>query len=164
ALAGEEVDSTMRTLLTVLSGVGSAVGRLGMSYFEVWSHSRMAEDRIPITVSLFVLAVRIILVRAACCGSPSAGAAWAWFAVAALGSGFDAADSVPAVRTMPAGVALRRSTASQAASCGCRLCGSTVFCTVGGGVRGRLGAAVASCATEGLVCLCLWFSCLSMSK
>ncbi|EKF26684.1 hypothetical protein MOQ_009616, partial [Trypanosoma cruzi marinkellei] len=42
ALADEEVDNAIKTLLTVLYGVGSAVGRLMMSYFEVWSQKRKA--------------------------------------------------------------------------------------------------------------------------
>ncbi|KAK7194138.1 Protein Associated with Differentiation [Novymonas esmeraldas] len=54
ALQDAPVDDSLRTMLTVLNGVGSAVGRLMMAYFEVWSQKRKAEDRVPITVSVFV--------------------------------------------------------------------------------------------------------------
>ncbi|RHW71275.1 hypothetical protein DPX39_070070600 [Trypanosoma brucei equiperdum] len=60
ALAGEVPDDALNALLTVLNGVGSAVGRLCMSYFEVWSQKRRAEDRVPITLSMFVPSVCII--------------------------------------------------------------------------------------------------------
>lgn len=64
ALAGKEIDDSLNTLLTVLNGTGSAAGRLIMSYLEIWSQKRKAEDRIPITVTLFIptAAITIMLV------------------------------------------------------------------------------------------------------
>ncbi|KAK7200093.1 Protein Associated with Differentiation [Novymonas esmeraldas] len=53
ALQAAPVDRSLNALLTVLNGVGSAVGRLMTSYFEVWSQKRKAEDRVPITLALF---------------------------------------------------------------------------------------------------------------
>ncbi|RNC38188.1 hypothetical protein TcCL_NonESM12592, partial [Trypanosoma cruzi] len=61
ALADEEVDNAIKTLLTVLNGVGSAAGRLLMSYFEVWSQKRKAEDRVSIVVSVYLADVFVIL-------------------------------------------------------------------------------------------------------
>nr|CCD12637.1 unnamed protein product [Trypanosoma congolense IL3000] len=64
ALSGKEIDDSLNTMLTVLNGVGSASGRLLMSYFEIWSQGRKAQDRIPITISLFLptILVAVMLV------------------------------------------------------------------------------------------------------
>ncbi|RNF16516.1 uncharacterized protein Tco025E_05199 [Trypanosoma conorhini] len=66
ALSGEKVSPSLRTLLTVLDGVGSAVGRLMMSGFEMWSQKKKPEDRIPMTMALFipasVMVVALVLI------------------------------------------------------------------------------------------------------
>ncbi|KAF8297033.1 hypothetical protein TcYC6_0082480 [Trypanosoma cruzi] len=61
ALADKEVDNAVKTLLTVLNGVGSAAGRLMMSYFEVWVAEAQAEDRVSIVVSVYFADVFVIL-------------------------------------------------------------------------------------------------------
>ncbi|EPY37095.1 hypothetical protein STCU_00202 [Strigomonas culicis] len=63
ALMGESPTDEVRTLLTVINGTGSAIGRIMMSVFEVYTQNRKAEDRIPITIALFPRPVR--------CSSPS---------------------------------------------------------------------------------------------
>ncbi|EPY23290.1 hypothetical protein AGDE_12914 [Angomonas deanei] len=47
ALASAPVDENMRSLLSVLNGAGSAVGRLLMAAFEHWTQHRPPEKRIP---------------------------------------------------------------------------------------------------------------------
>ncbi|CAD2221271.1 Nodulin-like, putative [Angomonas deanei] len=54
AMARVETDTNMRTLLSVVSGVGSAVGRLFMAAFEHVSQHRPPEKRIPITWAPFI--------------------------------------------------------------------------------------------------------------
>ncbi|CCW63493.1 unnamed protein product [Phytomonas sp. EM1] len=61
ALSGKEPSDALRAMLTVFNGVGGAVGRLLMAYFEIWSQKRKAEDRVPITISLFFPVVPTIL-------------------------------------------------------------------------------------------------------
>ncbi|RNE96121.1 hypothetical protein TraAM80_09963 [Trypanosoma rangeli] len=99
ALAGEEVNSSVKTLLTVLTGVGSAVGRLAMSYFEVWSQSRKAEDRIPITVTLFGSIICAVLSTVLFLVLPKAALLLPYF-IASLGNGFSAATVVLVARTL----------------------------------------------------------------
>ncbi|ORC88543.1 uncharacterized protein TM35_000161810 [Trypanosoma theileri] len=99
ALSGEFVEDSMGTLLTVINGVGSAVGRLLMSYFEVWSQKRKAEDRIPITVSLFVPTILVIVSMVLFLVLPSK-VALLPFAIAAIGNGFCASVSILVVRTI----------------------------------------------------------------
>ncbi|EAN83391.1 hypothetical protein C3747_44g95 [Trypanosoma cruzi] len=99
AISGERVDDAMGALLTVLNGVGSAAGRLLMSYFEVWSQKRKAEDRIPITISLFVPTMCIILSLLLFLVL-SVNALLLAFAIAALGNGFCASVSILVVRTI----------------------------------------------------------------
>ncbi|EKG06058.1 hypothetical protein TCSYLVIO_002861 [Trypanosoma cruzi] len=62
ALSGEPVSPSLRILLTVLDGVGSAVGRLLMSAFEVWSQKKKPEERIPMTAALFVPSFIMVVV------------------------------------------------------------------------------------------------------
>ncbi|ESL05618.1 hypothetical protein TRSC58_06726 [Trypanosoma rangeli SC58] len=99
ALAGEEVDSSVKTLLMVLTGVGSAVGRLAMSYFEVWSQSRKAEDRIPITVSLFGSVICALLSTTLFLVLPKAALPLP-YVIASLGNGFSAATFVLVARVL----------------------------------------------------------------
>ncbi|KAG5510430.1 hypothetical protein GH5_06629 [Leishmania sp. Ghana 2012 LV757] len=87
ALQSAPVDGSLRTMLTVLNGVGSAVGRLMMSFFEVWSQKRKAEDRVPITVSVFfstgcviISIVLFLVLPAAALPLP--------YVIAAIGNGF----------------------------------------------------------------------------
>ncbi|KEG13177.1 hypothetical protein DQ04_01171100 [Trypanosoma grayi] len=99
ALSESRVDDSMGTLLTIINGVGSAVGRLMMSYFEIWSQKRKAEDRVPITISLFVPTVAIIVALVLFLVLPSSVALLA-FALAAIGNGFCASVSILVVRTI----------------------------------------------------------------
>lgn len=52
ALRGEVTDEDFRALLASLNGVGSAVGRLFLAWYEHWSQNRAPEDRQPITACL----------------------------------------------------------------------------------------------------------------
>nr|CCD16936.1 unnamed protein product [Trypanosoma congolense IL3000] len=90
ALAGEAPDEALNTLLTVLNGVGSAVGRLMMSYFEVWSQKRKAEDRVPITIALFVPSCCIIVMQTLFLSLPKAALPLPFF-INAISNGFMAA-------------------------------------------------------------------------
>ncbi|KAL7700286.1 protein associated with differentiation 4 [Lotmaria passim] len=99
ALQGEDPTDSLNTLLTVLNGVGSAVGRLLMSAFEVWSQKRKAEDRIPITVSLFLPTGSIIITLVLFLVLPAAALPLP-YVVAALGNGFLAATIVLVSRTI----------------------------------------------------------------
>lgn len=53
ALQGKPTDEKFKALLATLNGVGSAIGRLFLAWFEWWSQDRAPEDRIPITSCLF---------------------------------------------------------------------------------------------------------------
>lgn len=53
ALRGKETDEKFRALLATLNGVGSAIGRLFLAWYEWWSQDRAPEQRIPITSCLF---------------------------------------------------------------------------------------------------------------
>ncbi|ORC88545.1 uncharacterized protein TM35_000161830 [Trypanosoma theileri] len=99
ALSGEAVGNELGTLLTVLNGVGSAVGRLLLSYFEVWSQKRKAEDRIPITVSLFIPTITIIVSMVLFLVLPKSALPLP-YAIAALSNGFCAAVTVLVTRTI----------------------------------------------------------------
>ncbi|KEG06185.1 hypothetical protein DQ04_15411000 [Trypanosoma grayi] len=99
AIAGEPVSNALGTLLTVINGVGSAVGRLLMSYFEVWSQKRKAEDRIPITISLLFPVVCVILSLVLFLVLPKS-ALVVPYVTAALGNGFCAAAVVLVTRTI----------------------------------------------------------------
>jgi MFS family permease len=99
ALQGHDPTDSLNTLLTVLNGVGSAVGRLLMSYFEVWTQKRKAEDRIPITASLFLPTGSIIISVILFLVLPGAALPLP-YVVAALGNGFLAATIVLVSRTI----------------------------------------------------------------
>ncbi|KPA76997.1 putative protein associated with differentiation 4 [Leptomonas pyrrhocoris] len=99
ALQGKDPSDSLNTLLTVLNGVGSAVGRLLMSCFEVWSQKRKAEDRIPITISLFFPTGSIIISLILFLVLPAAALPLP-YVVAALGNGFLAATIVLVSRTI----------------------------------------------------------------
>ncbi|KAF8302936.1 putative protein associated with differentiation 8 [Trypanosoma cruzi] len=99
ALADEEVDNAIKTLLTVLNGVGSAAGRLLMSYFEVWSQKRKAEDRVSIIVSIYLADVFVILSLVLFLVVPRAALPLP-YVLAALGNGFGAASLVLVSRTV----------------------------------------------------------------
>ncbi|RNE96120.1 hypothetical protein TraAM80_09962 [Trypanosoma rangeli] len=83
----------------VLTGVGSAVGRLAMSYFEVWSQSRKAEDRVPITVAPFGSIICALLSTVLFLVLPKAALLLPYF-IASLGNGFSAATVVLVARTL----------------------------------------------------------------
>ncbi|EKF39267.1 hypothetical protein MOQ_000512, partial [Trypanosoma cruzi marinkellei] len=99
ALADEEVDNAIKTLLTVLNGVGSAVGRLMMSYFEVWSQKRKAEDRVSIIVSVYLGDAFLILAPILFLVVPKAALPLP-FLLTALGNGFGSAAIVLITRTI----------------------------------------------------------------
>ncbi|KAF5216265.1 hypothetical protein ECC02_010976 [Trypanosoma cruzi] len=99
ALADEEVDNAIKTLLTVLNGVGSAAGRLLMSYFEVWSQKRKAEDRVSIIISVYFADVFVILSLVLFLVVPRAALPLPYL-LAALGNGFGAASLVLVSRTV----------------------------------------------------------------
>ncbi|ORC87442.1 uncharacterized protein TM35_000222410 [Trypanosoma theileri] len=54
ALAGKPLDESFMALLVVLVGVGSGVGRILLSIFEMATQGKPAERRMPITFILFV--------------------------------------------------------------------------------------------------------------
>lgn len=54
ALGGKAKDKKFFTLLNTIHGVGSAIGRLLLAGFEMWSQNRPAEKRVPITLALFM--------------------------------------------------------------------------------------------------------------
>ncbi|KAK7193951.1 Protein Associated with Differentiation [Novymonas esmeraldas] len=99
ALQSAPVDRPLGVLLTVLNGVGSAVGRLLMSYFEVWSQKRKAEDRVPITVSLFFPTGSVIVTLVLFLVLP-ARALPLPYVIAAIGNGFLAATILLVSRTI----------------------------------------------------------------
>ncbi|PBJ79764.1 protein associated with differentiation 4 [Trypanosoma cruzi cruzi] len=99
ALADEEVDNAIKTLLTVLNGAGSAAGRLLMSYFEVWSQKRKAEDRVSIIVSVYFADVFVILSLVLFLVVPRAALPLP-YVLAAIGNGFSAASLVLVSRTV----------------------------------------------------------------
>ncbi|EPY37044.1 hypothetical protein STCU_00253 [Strigomonas culicis] len=61
ALMGESPTDEVRTLLTVINGTVSAIGRIIMAAFEVYTQNRKAEDRIPITIALFPPTCAVLL-------------------------------------------------------------------------------------------------------
>jgi MFS family permease len=99
ALSGEKVSDETRVLLTVLSGVGSAAGRLLMSYFEAWSQKRPAEKRIPITVALFFPTTSIIITIVLFLTLPKSVLPLP-YVIAAIGNGFLAATTILVTRTI----------------------------------------------------------------
>lgn len=99
--AASEVKMTQEvaTLLTVFNGAGSAVGRIIMSIFEVWTQKRKPEERIPLTIALFIpslimlaASVLLLVVRTEWLLIP--------FGLTALGNGFSAASVVLVMRTL----------------------------------------------------------------
>ncbi|KAG5483556.1 hypothetical protein CUR178_07878 [Leishmania enriettii] len=99
ALAGEETSASTRTLLTVLNGVGSATGRLLMSYFEAWSQKRPAEKRIPLTIALFIPTTSIIITIMLFLTLPRQVLPLP-YVIAAIGNGFLAATTILITRTI----------------------------------------------------------------
>ncbi|KAG5483897.1 hypothetical protein CUR178_06896 [Leishmania enriettii] len=99
ALQSAPVDESLSTMLTVLNGVGSAVGRLMMSFFEVWSQKRKAEDRVPITIALFFPTTTIIISIVLFLVLPAAALPLP-YVVAALGNGFLAGVIILVPRTI----------------------------------------------------------------
>ncbi|KAK7198760.1 Nodulin-like protein [Novymonas esmeraldas] len=87
------------SLLTVFNGAGSAVGRIIMSIFEVWTQKRKPEERIPLTIALFIptlillaASVLLLVVQKEWLLLP--------FGLTALGNGFSAASVVLVMRTL----------------------------------------------------------------
>ncbi|CAD2222800.1 Nodulin-like/Major Facilitator Superfamily, putative [Angomonas deanei] len=99
ALDGGPTDNTVNTLLSVINGVGSAVGRLCMSYFEVLTVRQKAEDRIPITFSFFVPTACIIISIVLFLVLPGKSLLVA-FSLTALGNGFCASVTILVIQTI----------------------------------------------------------------
>ncbi|KPI87117.1 hypothetical protein ABL78_3770 [Leptomonas seymouri] len=89
----------MASLLTVFNGAGSAIGRIVMSIFEVWTQKRRPEDRIPLTMALFIPSV---IMLAASTLMLCVRGKWLLlpFVLTALGNGFSAATVVLVMRTL----------------------------------------------------------------
>lgn len=99
AVAGVSMSPATVSLLTVVNGVGSALGRILMALLEVWTQKRPPLERIPLTIalyipSLFVLAssTLLLVVPESLLLTP--------FVLAALGNGFTAATVVLVMRTL----------------------------------------------------------------
>ncbi|KAK7194136.1 Protein Associated with Differentiation [Novymonas esmeraldas] len=99
ALQNAPVSASLSAMLTVLNGVGSAVGRLLMSFFEVWSQKRKAEDRVPITIAAFFPTTCIIVSIVLFLVLP-ASALPLPYVIAALGNGFLAGVTLLVTRTI----------------------------------------------------------------
>ncbi|EPY25817.1 hypothetical protein STCU_06462 [Strigomonas culicis] len=100
ALMGKSPSSEVRTLLTVVNGTGSAIGRIIMSAFEVYTQNRKAEDRIPITISLFPPTCSVILALILFLVLPGNLSLLLPFVLIALGNGFINAAVVLTTRTI----------------------------------------------------------------
>ncbi|EPY23647.1 hypothetical protein STCU_07593, partial [Strigomonas culicis] len=61
AMHEQKVTTSERAMLTAINGACSAAGRLFMSWLETWTQHRAPEKRIPITVTLFVPAIAILI-------------------------------------------------------------------------------------------------------
>ncbi|CBZ32330.1 hypothetical protein, conserved in leishmania [Leishmania donovani] len=99
ALQSAPVSDSLRTMLTVLNGVGSAVGRLLMSFFEVWSQKRKAEDRVPITMGVFFSSSCVITSIVLFLVLPAAALPLPHI-IAAIGSGFYNGVAILVTRTI----------------------------------------------------------------
>ncbi|KPA77010.1 hypothetical protein ABB37_07365 [Leptomonas pyrrhocoris] len=95
----ETLDSTIAALLTVLNGAGSALGRLSMSFFEMYTQTQRPEDRILITYALFVPTTFLIVSIALFLALPGRSLLLA-YSIAALGNGFCASITILVVRTI----------------------------------------------------------------
>jgi MFS family permease len=93
------LDSTVAALLTVLNGAGSALGRLAMSFFEMYTQKQRPEERIPITLALFVPATFLIVSITLFLVLPGRSLLLA-YAIAALGNGFAASITILVIRTI----------------------------------------------------------------
>ncbi|EPY31143.1 hypothetical protein STCU_03601 [Strigomonas culicis] len=100
ALQGEKVTSEVRTLLTVINGTGSAIGRASMSFFEIYTQNRKAEDRIPITVALFFPTSASFFALVLFLALPGNLSLLLPFMIIALGNGFVNAAVVLTARTI----------------------------------------------------------------
>lgn len=99
AASETKMTQEVASLLTIFNGAGSAVGRIVMSIFEVWTQKRKPEERIPLTVALFIpslimltASLLLLFVRKEWLLIP--------FGLTALGNGFSAATVVLVMRTL----------------------------------------------------------------
>ena len=95
----EQLDTTVSALLTVLNGAGSAFGRLSMSFFEMYTQQQRPEKRIPITVAFFVPTAFVIVSMVLFLVLPGRSLLLA-YAVAAIGNGFAASNTILVIRTL----------------------------------------------------------------
>ena len=95
----EQLDTTVSALLTVLNGAGSAFGRLSMSFFEMYTQQQRPEKRIPITYALFVPTTFLIVSVVLFLVLPGRSLLLA-YAVAAIGNGFAASNTILVIRTL----------------------------------------------------------------
>lgn len=99
AVAESSISEELATLLTVFNGVGSALGRILMSIFEVWTQKRPAEERIPLTVALFIPSTAVLLSSLLLLFAPKE-LLVVPFVLTALANGFSAATVVLVMRTL----------------------------------------------------------------
>lgn len=99
AASETHVTPEVASLLTIFNGAGSAVGRILMSIFEVWTQKRKPEERIPLTIALFIPS---LIVLAASLMLLFLRKEWLLisFGLTALGNGFSAASIVLVMRTL----------------------------------------------------------------
>lgn len=89
----------MGTLLTVLNGAGSALGRIAMSFFEAYTQRRKAEDRIPITIAFFLPTTMVTISIVLFLILPGRSLLLA-YTVVAFGNGFCASVLILVMRTI----------------------------------------------------------------
>lgn len=99
AVAEEPISASLTTLLTVINGVGSALGRILMSAFEIWTQKRQPAERIPLTASIFIPTVAVLLSSSLLLVAPRQ-LLLIPFILCALGNGFTAASVVLVMRTL----------------------------------------------------------------
>ncbi|KAK7193953.1 Nodulin-like protein [Novymonas esmeraldas] len=99
ALDGAPIDPTVSALLTVLNGAGSALGRLAMSAFEMYTQQQAPERRTPLTAAFFVPTTFVIISMVLFLVLPGRALLLA-YAIAALGNGFCASITILVLRTI----------------------------------------------------------------
>ncbi|CCW68217.1 unnamed protein product [Phytomonas sp. Hart1] len=99
SVSGKPIRDEMATLLTVINGTGSGLGRIFMGFFEVWTQKRKPEERIPLTISLHIPTVAV-LVSSLLLLVVNENFLLVPFILTALSNGFIAAINVLVIRTM----------------------------------------------------------------
>ncbi|CCW65043.1 unnamed protein product [Phytomonas sp. EM1] len=99
SISGKPIHDEMATLLTVINGTGSGLGRILMGIFEVWTQKRKPEERIPLTISLHIPTIAMLLASSLLL-VVSEKYLLIPFILTALGNGFIAAINVLVIRTI----------------------------------------------------------------